>query len=152
MIGAWALPGSSGTVVFYLIDLVRGRFEYPVLRNTVLETAKKHRPDLILIEDASTGTALAQEIQLFAGFWVVAVPPERDKVSRIYIQQAKFAAGKVLFPEVAPYMPDVERELLTFPQGRTDDIVDSICLALTAEKHGVDYGAGYMDVYDVKFW
>ena len=40
---------------YYLIDLTRGRYEYPRLRETAIELAKKHRPRRILIEDASTG-------------------------------------------------------------------------------------------------
>jgi predicted phage terminase large subunit-like protein len=59
------------------------------------------------------------------------VPIERDKIGRLYINQAKFAAGLVLFPKEAPYMPELLAELLTFPQGKTDDQVDSISQALS---------------------
>ena len=47
---------------FYLLDLTRGRYEYPQLRDTALALAKRYRPNEILIEDASTGIALAQEL------------------------------------------------------------------------------------------
>lgn len=114
---------------FYLLDLVRGRFEYPMLRNTAVELAARLKPDQILIEDASTGVALAQELRNGA-FSVKPVKIEHDKIGRVYIQQDKFATGRVWLPRNAPYLADLETELLTFPQGRHDDQVDSITRAL----------------------
>jgi predicted phage terminase large subunit-like protein len=117
---------------YYLIDLTRGRYEYPRLRDIAIAQAQKHRPHCILIEDASTGTALAQELKKshFGGS-VRLVPIERDKIGRLYVHQAKFEAGLVLFPRNAPFLPVLEAELLTFPQGKTDDQVDSLSQALS---------------------
>ena len=117
---------------YYLIDLTRGRYEYPRLKETAIALAKKYRPRCILIEDASTGTALAQELKMihFGGATRL-VPIERDKIGRLYVNQAKFEAGLVLFPRHAPFLPELEAELLAFPQGKTDDQVDSISQALS---------------------
>jgi phage terminase large subunit-like protein len=53
----------------------------------------------VLIEDASTGTALAQEFKTISfGGMVKLVPVEHDKSGRLYVNQGKFAAGLVLFP------------------------------------------------------
>jgi predicted phage terminase large subunit-like protein len=117
---------------YYLMDLTRGRYEYPRLRDIAIAQAQKHRPHCILIEDASTGTALAQELKKsYFGGSVRLVPIERDKIGRLYVNQAKFEAGRVLFPKNAPFLPELEAELLTFPQGKTDDQVDSISQALS---------------------
>jgi predicted phage terminase large subunit-like protein len=59
------------------------------------------------------------------------VPIERDKIGRLYVNQAKFEAGLVLFPKGATFLPGLEAELLVFPQGPTDDQVDSITQALS---------------------
>ena len=115
---------------FYLLDLVRGRYEYPRLRNTAIALAERFKPDAILIEDASTGIALAQELRAVQCYVVNPIPIERDKVGRLYVQQAKFEAGLVLFPRAASFLAELEAELLVFPQGRTDDQVDSISQAL----------------------
>jgi predicted phage terminase large subunit-like protein len=121
----------------YLIDLTRGRYEYPRLRDMAIAQAQKHRPHCILIEDASTGTALAQELKkCHFGGSVRLVPIERDKIGRLYVHQAKFESGLVLFPKNARFLPELEAELLTFPQGKTDDQVDSLSQALS-------YKAGY---------
>ena len=118
----------------YLMDLVRGRYEYPRLRDIAIAQAQKHQPQCILIEDASTGTALSQELtKIYHGGSVRLVPIERDKIGRLYVNQAKFEAGLVLFPKNAPFLPELEAELLTFPQGKTDDQVDSITQALSHE-------------------
>jgi predicted phage terminase large subunit-like protein len=98
----------------------------------------RFKPDEIMIEDASTGTALAQELRQLCNSHVNLVPINRDKQGRLYVQQGKFAAGCVLFPKDAPFLPELEAELLTFPQGRTDDQVDSISQALAYEPSGYD--------------
>jgi len=129
---------------YYLVDLVRDRFEYPLLRDTALELARRYEPDEILIEDASTGIALAQELNAKGDFFVTPVKIDRDKTGRLYVQQAKFSAGRVKFPKNAPFLRDLERELLTFPQSRHDDQVDSISQALAYEGTGYDYTMSWL--------
>jgi len=115
---------------WYLLDLVRGRYDYPDLKRIAVDCAKRFTPDAILIEDASTGIALAQELKHFSRFPVRLVRPEVDKIGRLYVQQAKFEAGLVSFPRNAPFLPALEAELFAFPNGKTDDQVDSISQAL----------------------
>jgi predicted phage terminase large subunit-like protein len=123
---------------YYLVDMLRGRFEYPSLRAGLLTLAKRHQPTSILIEDTGVGTALGQELQAAAHYSVNLVAVHGDKISRLYVQQHKFATGLVLFPRNGYFMPEVERELLTFPQGKTDDIVDTISQALDYRGYGFD--------------
>ena len=119
---------------YYLLDLTRGRYEYPTLKATAIALAKEYRPNYVLIEDASTGTALAQEFRsIYLDGAVRLVPIHRDKIGRLYVNQAKFEAGLVLFPKGAPFLPELEAELLVFPQGKSDDQVDSISQALSFE-------------------
>jgi predicted phage terminase large subunit-like protein len=138
----WLVDGKR----FYLLDMVRGRFEYPLLRETVLASAAHFKPRTILVEDASTGGALAQDLREFHFHHVELIPVHRDKVGRLYVQQAKFTSGQVLFPRHARFVAQVEAELLTFPQGKTDDIVDSMTQALAYDRLGYDPTfAGFQD-------
>ena len=121
---------------YYLLDLVRGRFDYPTLRRTALALAERYDPHTILIEDASTGIALAQELKQIQHRVVKPIPVERDKVGRLFVEQQKFEAGLVHFPKGAAFLPGLEAEVLTFPQSKTDDQVDSITQALDF-KHGL---------------
>ncbi|GEC16620.1 phage terminase large subunit [Nitrobacter winogradskyi] len=123
---------------FYrLMDLARKRLEYPFLKAFVLQQAEKHQPDEILIEDAGTGSALVQELR-FSRFSVIGVRPTNDKLTRAQIVAAKVESGKVYLPISAPWLPDLEAELFTFPQSRHDDQVDSIAQALAYEISGYD--------------
>lgn len=114
---------------YYLIDLLRGRFDFSTLRTKVSQQAKLHKASEILIEDAGFGTALIQELKT-ADFSVVGVKPEYDKKTRMAIQSAKFENGQVFFPKEAPWLRDLEDELFAFPNSRHDDQVDSISQAL----------------------
>jgi predicted phage terminase large subunit-like protein len=117
---------------YYLVDLLRGRFDFPTLRRKVVEQAKLHKASQVLIEDAGFGAALIQELKT-ADFSVVAVKPEHDKKIRMGIQAGKFENGQVLFPKEAPWLRDLEEELFAFPSGRHDDQVDSISQALSCK-------------------
>jgi predicted phage terminase large subunit-like protein len=114
---------------YYLVDLLRGRFDFPALRRKVSEQAKLHKASQVLIEDAGFGTALIQELKT-ADLSVIAVKPEYDKKIRMGIQSGKFENGQVFFPKEAPWLRDLEDELFAFPHGRHDDQVDSISQAL----------------------
>jgi predicted phage terminase large subunit-like protein len=119
---------------YYLLHLVRARFDYPRLRRTAIELAELYKPSVVLIEDASTGIALAQELGQVLRGPVEPVSVERDKAGRMYVQQQKFYAGLVHFPKGASFLPELAAELLAFPKGKTDDQVDSISQALSYER------------------
>jgi predicted phage terminase large subunit-like protein len=123
---------------FYLVDLLRGRFDYPSLKARAIEHARIHRPERILIEDAGVGIALIAELSA-TGLPAIAVKPESDKVTRMFVQSEKFARGSVYFPECAPWLADLEAELFAFPNSRHDDQVDSISQALAYEFSGCDW-------------
>ena len=115
---------------YYLIDMHRGRYDYPRLKQTAIALADRYKPTMILIEDASAGIALAQELRSLGRHRVRAVKVEQTKELRLFTQAAKFEAGHVYFPKDAPFMPDLLHELLSFPNGKHDDQVDSISQAL----------------------
>jgi predicted phage terminase large subunit-like protein len=122
---------------YYLIDVLRGRYDYPTLKMRAIQYAKVHEPSRILIEDTGVGTALVAELK-DAGLYAIPVKPERDKVTRMSIQSGKFESGQVLFPNTAPWLTDMESELFAFPNGRHDDQVDSISQALAHLASGYD--------------
>src|SRR5258708_33149389 len=49
-----------------------------------------------------------------------------SKVERMAAQSAKIEAGHVPLPNSAPWLGDFLTELLSFPNGRHDDQVDSV--------------------------
>jgi len=124
---------------FYLMHVLRGRFDYPTLKARVLAHAAVYKPQKILIEDTGVGTALIQELRQAALLTsVIPVKPERDKLTRMSIESAKFESGQVFFPHQAAWLPELEAELFSFPQSRHDDQVDSISQALAHGLSGYD--------------
>jgi predicted phage terminase large subunit-like protein len=118
---------------WYLVDVWRGRVDYPALKAKVQFLAKAWKAQRVLVEDAGAGTAIVQELRAHVS-GIIAVKPENDKVSRMAVASAKFEAGQVWFPERAHWLADLEAELFIFPGGRHDDQCDSISQALLDNK------------------
>jgi predicted phage terminase large subunit-like protein len=122
----WGIRGG----LYYLLDLIRVRLDYPALRRKVIEVNGRWHDPTILIEDAGSGTSLLQDLY-DQDIPAVDIKPEGDKVLRMSAQTAKIEAGAVHLPRQAPWLDDLRSELLAFPNGRHDDQVDSISQALS---------------------
>lgn len=122
---------------YYLLHMERGIYAYSELQRILDELVKQYRPYQIWFEETTTGVALKNDRELQSRILIKTQPVEEDRKGRMYVMQRKFQNGQVLFPQSASFMQQVERELLSYPYGDTDDIIDSICLAL---KYG---GTGY---------
>ena len=119
-------------VRFYLADVWRDRVDHPALKAQVMHQAMAWRARRVLIEEAGSGISLVQElVRCVRG--IIAVRPDRDKVSRMAVASAKIEAGQVFLPDRAPWLADLESELFAFPYGRHDDQCDSISQALNDE-------------------
>jgi predicted phage terminase large subunit-like protein len=95
---------------WYLVDVWRGRVDYPTLKTTVQALAKSWKARRVLVEDAGAGTSLVQELRgCVSG--IIAVKLEGDKESRMAVASAKFEAGQALLPERARWLPDLEGTL-----------------------------------------
>jgi hypothetical protein len=57
---------------------------------------------------------------------VISCLPTTDKVMRMATASVMLESGAARLPETAPWLDDLEVELLAFPHGRHDDQVDSI--------------------------
>jgi predicted phage terminase large subunit-like protein len=110
---------------YYLLDVLRDRWEFPDLLRTATAHAANHRVNTVLIEDANSGSALAQSLRLQGGLNVLQIKVLADKRTRAVQQSAVFEAGRVRLPEKASWLEEFEKELLAFPNGRYDDQVDS---------------------------
>lgn len=115
----------------YLLDVLRIRLEYPDLRRRILSHAKAHGTKTVLIEDASSGASLIQDLRREGPIRPIAIQPEGDKIVRLEGQTARIEAGHVLLPQEAPWLGDFLGEILAFPHGRFDDQVDSFSQFLT---------------------
>jgi predicted phage terminase large subunit-like protein len=77
-----------------------------------------------------SGQSLIQELQLASALPVLPVKVDSDKVARAHAVTPLPEAGKVLLPEMAPWLNWYVDELAAFPTGLHDDAVDSTTQAL----------------------
>ena len=123
----WLIRGSD----YYLLDVLRKRLEFPDLRRRILAHAKRYKAKAVLIEDASSGAALIQDLKHEGTIRPIAIRPDQDKIVRLEAQSAVIEAGNVLLPKSAPWLDDFLLEVLAFPHGRFNDQVDSLSQFLT---------------------
>ena len=115
----------------YLLDVFRRKLNFPELKRAVRELANLHNANVVLIEDKASGTSLIQELRAERFLLVQEAPKiDGDKVMRLHSQTAKIEGGFVLFPKQAHWLDAYLLELLTFPNAKTDDQVDSTVYAL----------------------
>jgi predicted phage terminase large subunit-like protein len=115
----------------FLLDVYRHKLEFPDLKRAVRELAALHRAKIVLIEDKASGSSLIQELRAERFSLVQAAPAmDGDKVMRLRAQTAKIEGGFVLFPKQAHWLEAYLHELLSFPNSKYDDQVDSTVFAL----------------------
>lgn len=117
----------------YILNVWRDRVNFPDLLKAVTAVAERFRPNVLLIENAASGTQLFQVLR-DRHFPFVPVPlarrPELDKVTRLAAVSAQIEAGKLFLPEHASWLEAFRHELLGFPNAKHDDEVDALAQLL----------------------
>ena len=126
----WGLKRNGAGYDFYLLDVWREKVAFPGLKKAVLELNAKFKPDVILIEDKSSGIQLIQELRSMGHSKVKEAKTEGNKLMRLNAQTPAIEGGFVLLPRRATWLDAYVMELTTFPAGRHDDQVDSTSQAL----------------------
>ena len=124
----------------FLLDVFRDKMDFPDLKRSVRNLAMRHHADVVLVEDKASGTSLIQELRA-ENFSIVQAAPttDGDKIMRLHAQTAKIEGGFVLFPKEAPWLDDYVSELVTFPNAKHDDQVDSTVYALAWMKQRTSF-------------
>ena len=129
---------------YVLLDVWRGRKDFPGLRNMVMELAERFEPDEVLIESAGPGQHLIDELTSSPFDFetpVIGITPEGSKIDRMVGQSGCIEAGQVQLPKDAPWLDVFLNEVLAFPNSRHDDQIDSMSQFLrwarTSEKNTV---------------
>jgi predicted phage terminase large subunit-like protein len=115
----------------YVLEIARGRWNMRETQSRIEVLGKDWGPDLVLVEDTGTGTAL---IQLMREEGLLEVrdwgPTQRDKTARLSAQLGRFECGRILLPRDAPWLAEFLQEILGFPNARHDDQVDGLMFVL----------------------
>jgi predicted phage terminase large subunit-like protein len=114
----------------YLLDVWRGRADFPTLARQVHRLAERDDPNKIVIEAAAGGQSLIQYLRSNSSLPIVKMTPKGDKQARLEGVSAYFEGGRVLLPKEAGWLAAYETELCGFPGAAHDDQVDSTTQAL----------------------
>jgi predicted phage terminase large subunit-like protein len=117
----------------YVLDLWRGQTASDVWISAWLSLAKQWKPLMWVEENGQIIKSIGPFLDKRMREEKVYVRREQvassaDKPTRSRSIQARTAMGKVYFPSKAAWLPEFTAELLTFPAGRNDDMVDTFGL------------------------
>lgn len=111
-----------------LIDMIRGRFEYPDLVRMCHEFNDKHRPDVWVVEKKASGQSLVVDLKR-RGLFIHEYIPDKDKVTRVVACTPFIDDHRVMVPDTI-WAKDFVSECKSFPKGAHDDTVDCLSSAI----------------------
>ena len=125
-----------------LLDAVKGRYNFPELKQRALSLYQYWEPDSVIIEGKASGIPLTHELRKI-GVPVQNYTPTRgnDKVMRANSVSDIFASGNVWAPKET-WAEDLIDECHQFPSSAHDDQVDSTTQALLRYRQG-----GFIQLY-----
>jgi len=128
----WGYDGKH----WLLVDVIRIRADYSGVLSHARIWRDKWRSDLILVEGASMGPSLANDLRRDSNgergggnrraCQIIKITPRDSKEVRLMNAMERLYSGLAKFPREAPFTDDLRKEMLSFPNGRYDDQCDSI--------------------------
>lgn len=114
----------------HVLDVQRIRGSFSEQIEFIKQLAAKWKPSVIGIEDVAYQKALIQQLAAQTSLNVRGIKPISDKVARFAPLEARYELGQVYHVRGLPQ--EFEAELLSFPVGIHDDMVDSMAYAWQA--------------------
>ena len=112
----------------FVEDIFREKIESPDIIPKAKQLASKYNWSYVCIENQGLSKPFVQEAGR-AGLRVKEIKAIKDKITKSLPLSARMESGDILFKKGASWLADLERELLTFPVGKNDDMVDALGLA-----------------------
>ena len=136
-----------------VLDVEYGRYDPSTTMDAIFSAVQKWRPLCVGIEAVAYQAALSHFLEkempkrgIF--FRITPLKAEKKKELRIDAIQPRFAVGTVWFKKNAAWLDKIENELLSYPHGAHDDVIDALAYMeqLAAEPFSVNnYGGGVND-------
>ena len=119
---------------FHVLAAWRGRVDISGLKSNVERFIDQVGPSHVVIEMAASGIALYQMLRPeFDHCGIYEFPAKDSKEARLNSVLSLFIQHRVLFPSAkhrSGYVNDLLAELLSVPNGKTDDLADALVLVL----------------------
>lgn len=137
--GVFQLEDENGAKAanLILLDYWKDRLEFPALKAKAAEMNKTWNPDIFIVEGKASGLPLVSELRS-VGIPVSVYTPTRatgDKITRANSISDIFRSKMVWMPE-KPWADELREECAAFPNGSTDDGVDTVIMALMRFRSG----------------
>lgn len=91
------------------------------------ELDETYQPDRVGVEEGSLGLVFSD---LLAGLPVIGLKPDKDKVRRLLAVSRFFEAGKIFIVKDIKNGQALREQLIEFPKGSHDDMVDALVYAV----------------------
>lgn len=138
--GVWFNEETSRHEII-MLNAVKGRWEFPQLKQKALDEYKEWQPECLLIEKKAAGAPLIQELRQME-LIVEDYSPSRagggvsnDKRARVN-SVAPMLFDKVVWAPDHRWAFEVINECAEFPHGEHDDFVDCVSMALARYRRG----------------
>ena len=126
------LPNRS----LHIIDIVRGKYEFPKLKIEALRLHNKYPIATFYIEDRASGSPLIQVLRE-KRVAIRALNPTRDKYTRLQEQIDYISSGFISLPKQSRWKEDFIDELICFRSDNShshDDQVDALVYAVMVHR------------------
>lgn len=127
---AIVVMGRSAGGQLYILDVHRERMTFDQILQTIKTKAQHWQPQVIGIEQVQFQAAVVQELLRTTSLPVKGMRADKDKTTRFLPLQARYEQGLIHHLRSLPSFFD--DELLSFPVGKHDDMVDALSCAYSA--------------------
>lgn len=123
--------GVNGEGHWFVLDIEYGRYDPTTTMDAIFAAVQKWRPLAVGIEMVAYQAALEHFLQREMPkrgtfFRIQPLRAEKKKELRIDALQPRFAVGCVWFRARARWLEKIEAELLAYPNGAHDDVIDAL--------------------------
>jgi predicted phage terminase large subunit-like protein len=125
----------------YLIDRYNKRCIYSETKQNLLSFAAKFpSANNILIEDASSGIALIQDLKKECHYGIISISTKGvEKKIRIDNSTGYIANGNIFIPKEATWLFDFEQQIMQFPNGKHDEDLDCLAQFITYKNKSINW-------------
>lgn len=129
---AFGINENAGTL--YIKDVETVKLPFPDLCRRIETFTRENGytdQSRIYIEPKASGVSIVQQLRETTNLNVIAdQPPSESKEARLLAHSAKIEAGRVYLRKNGRFIPNFLAEIALFPNGRNDDQVDCLTMAL----------------------
>lgn len=113
----------------FVTDIFRERIETSEHGKELRNSFYKNQPLSIYVENKTFGMNMIQSLKHETGLPIRPMTQKAnvDKLTRSYAASAKMETGMIFFNAEMKNLDKLERELIDFPTGEHDDMVDCLC-------------------------